>query len=183
MWVTEPPLQPFLRIDRVSVPGPDLPPTLTGFAALRNTSPESSPRKLLCPRAERGKFASLRLSTGAEPFRQWHSAPRARRRARQGCVGGEGAHSHRLHPSGSRPGRGSPGRAGGRQLRSGSCAWRGGQCHLAGAGMDERPPQRAAGTARTTLPGAPRAPPAASLPSLGSAPHPCLKDVDGRKLK
>lgn len=121
---------------------------LTGCAALKNTSPASNPRRLLCPRAERSKFASLCSPRGTAPFCQWHTAARCQARqeqdpslppARQGCVG-RGEHvPHRHQPSPS-PAE-TTGRTGGRQLRLGCSTLHSGHCHLAGPGMDNQPPQ------------------------------------------
>lgn len=142
-------------------------PVLRGFAALRNASPASSPRKLPCSRAERGTFASLWLSRGTEPFNvngTRHPKPSA---GRGRAAWAEGEHiPHRLHPP--LPALSLPRAA----------AQRGGQRHLAGPGMGNQPPQAPpAPSAR-----GPRAPLPAAFPSPGTAAGPCLKDADRQKL-
>lgn len=105
-----PPSPAFPSNGWVPTPGQDPHPMLTGCAALKNTSPASNPKRLLCPRAERSKFASLCSPRGPAPLCQWHTAARCQARqeqdprlppTRQGCVGrGEHIpHRHQLSPS------------------------------------------------------------------------------------
>lgn len=171
--------QPSLRIHRVPVAGRDRRPVLKGFAALRNTSP----RTLLCPRVDRGKFASLCLSTATEPFNvsgTRHPKPCA---GRGRAAWAEGEHiPHRLPsslPAGAVPAAEATGRA---AAALGMLGLARRPVPSRGSGMDNQPSQSAAGTARALRHGlAPS--PSASFPPVGTAPAPCLKDVDRQKLK
>lgn len=134
--------QPFFRIDRVPAAGQDPHPALQGFAALRNTSPKSSPRKILCPRAE-----NLPPCAYPEARNDVNGIRQAKPGAGLGrAAWAEGEHIphplHRFLPVLSLPRKPQ----GGRQLRSGCSAYRGGRCHLAGSGMDNQPIQSAAST-------------------------------------